>query len=77
MIELIAKEYFYAAENGINTRLYVTDEIIKTDSKEFAELLIKKGHAKLDEKLETKVIEVDEVKTTTKARGLKRNSKIE
>lgn len=68
MIELIAIENFYAAENGLNTKQYTTDEIVKTDNKEFADILIAKGHAKVYEGLETKIIEPKETKTLKTAK---------
>ncbi len=63
MIKLVALEDFYAAEDGIHTRHYIKGDKFTVTSKEFMDLLIKKGHADVP-KLETKVVEPKETKAS-------------
>jgi hypothetical protein len=74
-MKVVAIKDFKYSYNGTTVIEYLKDQIIEVDKIHYDKML-QSGYA-ADEKLETKVVEVDEVKTTTKARGLKRNSKIE
>lgn len=56
---------FYGAEDGLNTKLYEKGEKLDL-GKEFADKVIEKGYAKLNDGKETKVVEPKEVKNKKK-----------
>lgn len=66
MFKLIALESFDAAEDGLHTKHYAKGEKLKVIDKKFMDLLVLKKHAKLDDGLETKVVEPEETKTAKK-----------
>lgn len=66
MFKLIALESFDAAEDGLHTKHYTKGEKFSTIDKMFTDLLVSKKHAKIDNGLETKVVEPEETKTVKK-----------
>lgn len=64
-MKLISLKEFNGSEDGLHTRIYKKNEVIETENKQFADLIINGGYAKVHE-LETKVVEPEETKIKKK-----------
>lgn len=62
MFNLVAQKSFDAAEDGIHVKHYAKGEKLTVSDKKFTDLLVKKGEAKLETDLETKVVKPEETK---------------